>query len=133
MAITAAQMVAAAEAEIETISVENAVSLLADDQCVFVDIRDVRELWREGKIQGATHAPRGMLEFWIDPESPYHREQFAEDKRFIFYCASAWRSALATKALQDMGLESVAHLEGGFGNWKKSGGPVGEKPVKKKD
>ncbi|MFT5100833.1 MAG: rhodanese-related sulfurtransferase [Planctomycetaceae bacterium] len=131
MAITAAQLVAAAETEIETISVETAVSLLADDQCVFVDIRDVRELWREGKIQGATHAPRGMLEFWIDPESPYHREMFAEDKRFIFYCASAWRSALATLTAQQMGMKKVSHIAGGFTAWKAATAPIEAVEAKK--
>jgi len=130
---TVKDMVAAANAEIKTIPVDQAQAMLEDDNVQFVDIRDGRELEREGMIPGALHAPRGMLEFWIDPTSPYHKEIFASGKRFVFYCASAWRSALATKALQDMGLEPVAHLEGGFGNWKKSGGPVVEKPVKKKD
>ena len=130
---TVKDMVAAANAEIETVPFEDAKAMLEDDAVQFVDIRDVRELERDGMIPGALHAPRGMLEFWVDPESPYHKEVFASGKRFVFYCASAWRSALATKALQDMGLEPVAHLEGGFGNWKKSGGPVAEKPAKKKD
>jgi len=130
---TVKDMVTAANAEIETIPVDQAQAMLEDENVQFVDIRDVRELEREGMIPGALHAPRGMLEFWIDPTSPYHKEIFASGKRFVFYCASAWRSALATKALQDMGLQPVAHLDGGFGNWKKSGGPVAEKPVKKKD
>ncbi len=130
---TVKDMVAAANAQIETIAVEDAKAMLEDDSIQFVDIRDVRELEREGMIPGALHAPRGMLEFWVDPTSPYHKEIFASGKTFVFYCASAWRSALATKALQDMGLAPVAHLEGGFGAWKKSGGPVAEKPTKKKD
>ena len=130
---TVKDMVAAANAEIETVPFEDAKAMLEDDAVQFVDIRDVRELERDGMIPGALHAPRGMLEFWVDPESPYHKEVFASGKRVVFYWASAWRSALATKALQDMGLEPVAHLEGGFGNWKKSGGPVAEKPAKKKD
>ena len=128
---TVKDMVARANAEIRTIPVEEAKTLLEDDNTVFVDIRDVRELERDGMIPGAMHAPRGMLEFWVDPESPYHKEIFASGKTFVFYCASAWRSALATKTLQDMGLEPVAHLEGGFGGWKKADGPVVEKPSKK--
>ena len=130
---TVKDMVAAANAEIETISFEDARAMLEDGNIQFVDIRDVRELERDGMIPGALHAPRGMLEFWVDPTSPYHKEVFASGRKFVFYCASAWRSALATKALQDMGLEPVAHLEGGFGNWKKSGGPVAERPAKKPD
>tara|TARA_R110002072_G_scaffold64_4_gene333 strand:- start:21077 stop:21478 length:402 start_codon:yes stop_codon:yes gene_type:complete len=131
MTISAAQLVAAAEAEIETITLEQALEFLDDDQCVFIDIRDVRELWREGKIKGASHAPRGMLEFWIDPESPYHREMFAEDKRFIFYCASAWRSALATLTAQQMGMKSVCHIAGGFTAWKQANAPIEAVEAKK--
>lgn len=130
MAISAAQMVAAAEAQIETIDVETAKTLISDDQCVFVDIRDIRELWRVGKVSGATHAPRGMLEFWIDPQSPYHREIFAEDKRFIFYCASAWRSALAAQTAQLMGIHNVCHIAGGFTAWQEAGAPT--EPVQAK-
>ena len=110
-----------AEANIESISIEAAEALLENDDTVFVDIRDVRELQREGKLPGATHAPRGMLEFWVDPESPYHRELFAEKKRFVFYCASAWRSALATDTVQTMGMENVCHMAGGFSAWKEAG------------
>jgi len=128
---TVKEMVAAANAEIETVDVETAKGLMHDDSVKFVDIRDVRELDREGMIPGALHAPRGMLEFWVDPESPYHKEIFASGQKFIFYCASAWRSALATKTLQDMGLEPVAHLEGGFTKWKESGGAIGERPSRK--
>ena len=97
----------------------------------FVDLRDPRELEREGMIPGAFHCPRGMLEFWIDPESPYAKEQFQSGNRFIFYCASGWRSALSAKVAQDMGLENVSHITDGFGGWKKADGPVGEKPSKK--
>ena len=107
-----------AEANIESISIEAAEALLENDDTVFVDIRDIRELQREGKLPGATHAPRGMLEFWVDPESPYHRELFAEKKRFVFYCASAWRSALATDTVQSMGMNKVCHMAGGFNAWK---------------
>ena len=125
------KLVADANAEIETVPFDNAKALIDDENVVFVDIRDVRELERDGMIPGAFHAPRGMLEFWVDPDSPYHKDIFASGKRFLFYCASAWRSALATKAVQEMGLTPVAHIEGGFGNWKKSGGPVAERPKKK--
>ena len=96
----------------------------APDEVVMIDIRDPRELEREGMIPGAFHAPRGMLEFWVDPESPYHKEIFASGKNFVFFCAGGLRSALATKTVQDMGLENVAHIEGGFGAWRKAGKPV---------
>ena len=91
---------------------------------VLVDIRDIRELNRDGKVPGAFHAPRGMLEFWIDPASPYFKPKFGEDKKFVFFCAGGLRSALAAKTAQDMGLKPVAHIVGGFGAWKKAGGPV---------
>ena len=113
-----------ANAKVETIPAAEAVSLLGDGSVVFVDLRDPRELEREGRIPGAVHCPRGMLEFWIDPESPYHKPVFAEDKRFVFFCAGGWRSALAAAAAQDMGLKPVAHLGGGMGAWKAAGGPV---------
>lgn len=118
------QLVKEANAKIQTLSLEEAKAKLGQDDVQFVDIRDVRELEREGTIPGALHAPRGMLEFWVDPDSPYFRPVFAEDKLFILYCQSSWRSALATAALQDMGLSSVCHFSGGYGNWKKSGGPT---------
>ena len=126
MAITKGikQLCAEAEAEIETLSVAQAMERLGDDDTVFVDIRDVRELWREGAIPGAMHSPRGMLEFWVDPESPYHKDIFASGKSFVFFCAGGLRSALATKAVQDMGLAPVAHIAGGFSEWKEAGGPV---------
>jgi len=94
---------------------------------VFVDIRDVRELEREGMIPGAFHAPRGMLEFWVDPESPYYKDIFGSGKTFILYCGSAWRSSLATATLQDMGLAPVCHLAGGFSAWKAAGYPLAER------
>ncbi|MEM6622549.1 MAG: rhodanese-like domain-containing protein [Pseudomonadota bacterium] len=97
----------------------------------FVDLRDVRELERDGMIPGAFHVPRGMLEFWIDPESPYAKEQFQQGGKFIFYCASGWRSALSAKVAQEMGLEGVSHISDGFGGWKKAGGPIGERASKK--
>ena len=119
-------LIAEASAEIETVPTASAIARLGDDSVIFVDLRDRRELEREGRIPGAFNCPRGMLEFWIDPESPYHKPVFAEAKTFLFYCASAWRSALATKAAQDMGLTPVAHIEGGFKAWKEAGGPVEE-------
>ena len=115
-----------ANAQIESVPAEAAKAKLGDPGVVFVDLRDPRELEREGKIPNAFHCPRGMLEFWIDPESPYHKPVFAEDRKFIFYCASAWRSALATKAAQDMGLKNAAHLTGGFTAWKAAGGEVAQ-------
>lgn len=117
-------MVAEATAAIETLSVSQARDLLGHDDVVLVDLRDPRELEREGKMPGAFHCPRGMLEFWIDPESPYHKAVFAEDKHFVFFCGGGWRSALAAKVAQDMGLKPVSHIDGGFTAWKKAGAPV---------
>jgi len=125
------QLVDEANAAIETIAVKNALSLVGEDSVTLIDIRDVRELWQEGKIPGAVHAPRGMLEFWVDPDSPYHRDVFASGKKFVLYCKSGWRSALATKQLQDMGLEAIAHIDGGFGAWVEADGPI-EKVEQKK-
>ena len=122
-------LVAEAMGQIETLTVEQAQALQADGEAQLVDIRDVRELEREGVIPGAVNAPRGMLEFWVDPASPYHRPVFAQDTRFILFCAMGWRSALATLALQQMGMERVAHIEGGFKAWKEAGAPVGVKPA----
>lgn len=124
------QLVAEANQQIRTVTQDEAKKRLEDPNVVFVDIRDVRELERDGMIPGAFHAPRGMLEFWVDPDSPYYKDVFGSGKEFVFYCASAWRSALATKAVQDMGLGPVAHLEGGFSAWKKAGLPVGQRPHK---
>ena len=114
----------AAEREIETLSVEQAIALHGRHDINFIDLRDPRELEREGRIPGAFHCPRGMLEFWIDPESPYHKPLFAEDKQFVFFCAGGWRSALAAQTAHRMGLQPVAHIKGGFGEWRKAGGPV---------
>jgi rhodanese-related sulfurtransferase len=116
--------VAEAKAVIETISPADAVARAEAGEALLVDIRDVRELDREGRIPGAFHAPRGMLEFWIDPESPYHKPPLATDKTLVLFCASAWRSALSAKALQEMGVENVAEIDGGFTAWKKAGLPV---------
>lgn len=128
---TARQMVEEAEAEITTHSLDRARELHGRPDVQFVDVRDIRELEREGVIPGAIHAPRGMLEFWFDPESPYHRPEFGEDKEYVLFCALGWRSALATKTLQDMGVPRVAHIAGGFTAWKESGAPVAEKAAKK--
>ena len=114
----------AAEREIETLPAEQAVPLASRDDVVLVDIRDIRELQREGRVPGAFHCPRGMLEFWIDPQSPYHKPVFAADKKFVFFCAGGLRSALAAQTAQHMGLKPVAHIQGGFDAWKKAGGPV---------
>ena len=117
-------LVDAAEREVENLSVEDALKLHGRDDVVFVDLRDPRELNREGRMPGAFHCTRGMLEFWIDPESPYHKPVFAQDKKFVFFCAGGLRSALAAKTAQDMGLRPVAHILGGFKAWKDAGGPV---------
>ncbi|HHG88967.1 MAG TPA: HD domain-containing protein, partial [Devosia sp.] len=122
---SAAELVAEARAEIETLTVESAHALFGQRDVLFVDIRDVRELEREGIIPGALHAPRGLLEFWVDPESIYHRKEFSSGKKLVLFCAAGWRSALAAKALQDMGLNNVCDMEGGFDAWKKSGGATG--------
>ena len=124
-------LVDAAEKEIETVSTEDAIKLVGKSDVVLVDIRDIRELHRDGKIPGAVHAPRGMLEFWIDPGSPYHKPVFAQDKKYVFFCAGGLRSALAAQMAQRMGMKPVAHVGGGFSAWKKAGGPV-EAPEAKK-
>ncbi|MGE0151518.1 MAG: rhodanese-like domain-containing protein [Reyranellaceae bacterium] len=118
------ELCAEAEREIETLTVEQALALTGDPKVQLVDIRDIRELWREGAIPGAYHAPRGMLEFWVDPASPYAKDVFQSGKKFVFFCAGGLRSALAAKAVQDMGLTPVAHMAGGFGAWREKGGPT---------
>ncbi len=118
------QMLDEANAAITTLTVGEAIALHGRSDVVFVDLRDPRELTRDGKMPGAFHCPRGMLEFWIDPQSPYAKPVFQADKQFVFFCAAGWRSALAVKCAQDMGLRPVAHIGGGFGEWKKAGGPV---------
>jgi rhodanese-related sulfurtransferase len=124
------ELIARAMEQIETVSLEKAKDLLGNSDTVFVDIRDVRELEREGMIPNAMHAPRGMLEFWVDPDSPYYKPIFGEGKRLVLYCASAWRSALATETLQRMGVPNVSHLEGGFSAWKKAQLPTVDKASK---
>jgi carboxymethylenebutenolidase len=122
-----------ASSKIKTVSIEQAQALHGRDDVVFVDLRDPRELSRDGTIPGAMHAPRGMLEFWVDPSSPYYKPEFSPDKTFLFFCAAAWRSALATATVQDMGvLPKIAHIDGGFGAWKKAGFPVETKESKAK-
>ena len=109
---------------VDTISIEEAKKIINNDNYLFIDIRDFRELKREGKIPGAFSCPRGMLEFWIDPNSPYHKEIFNQNKTYIYYCASAWRSALAGRVSIEMGLKPVLHLEGGFNSWKENNGVI---------
>jgi len=121
------QLVQEALAQITTLSLDAARARLGDESVVFVDIRDIRELEREGMIPGAFHAPRGMLEFWVDPDSPYYKEIFGSGKTFILYCGSAWRSSLATATLQEMGLAPVCHIAGGFSAWKAAGYPLAER------
>ena len=121
------QMVDEAKSRITTISLQDARARHGRDDTVFVDLRDVRELEREGTIPGAFHCPRGMLEFWIDPDSPYHKDVFASGKTFVFYCNCAWRSALATDVAQQMGLTPVLEMDGGFAAWKEAGFPVAER------
>lgn len=118
------ELCAAAEREIETLDTADAIKLAGRDDVVFVDIRDIRELQRDGKVPGAFHCPRGMLEFWIDPNGSYYKPVFGQDKKFVFFCAGGMRSALAAQTAQRMGLKPVAHIRGGFGAWKKEGGPV---------
>ncbi|HTN67009.1 MAG TPA: rhodanese-like domain-containing protein [Burkholderiaceae bacterium] len=123
-------LVEQATAQIKTYSVAEALARLNDPGVQFVDVRDARELEREGILPGAFHAPRGMIEFWIDPDSPYFKPVFGEDREYIFFCAAGWRSALTTKTVQDMGLAPVAHIDGGFAAWKAAGAPVAQKEKK---
>jgi rhodanese-related sulfurtransferase len=122
---SAQQLVADAMAQVKTYSVEDVKARLGDPKVQVVDIRDVRELEREGTVPGCFNAPRGMLEFWVDPASPYYKPVFGdESKEFILFCGAGWRSALATQALQAMGMTNVAHIDGGFTEWVKLGAPV---------
>lgn len=121
---TAAQMVADARARIEEVETVDLIAAVDDPNTVIVDIRDVRERERSGFIPGSVHAPRGMVEFWVDPDSPYHKDVFSQEgKRYVFHCASGWRSALTVATLQDMGFDA-AHLREGFSTWEAQGGPV---------
>ena len=121
--ITAAQMVANARARIEEVETVDAIAMVEDPNVVIVDLRDVRERQRSGYVPGSFHCPRGMAEFWVDPDSPYFKDIFAQDKKFVFHCASGWRSALTVATLNDMGFEA-AHLREGFSTWESQGGPV---------
>ena len=125
------QLCADAEAAIDSVTVEEAIEMAKRDDVVIVDIRDIRELWRDGRIPGSFHAPRGMLEFWIDPKSPYYKPEFGQDKTYVFHCAGGLRSALATDIAQRMGMKPVVNMKGGYGAWKKAGGPT--EPVQSKE
>lgn len=126
----ARDLVAEANKVVKHVTAVKALKRLGKKGVTFVDLRDPRELDREGMIPGAFHCPRGMLEFWIDPESPYARKEFQSGDKFIFYCASGWRSALAARTAKEMGLKGVSHIEDGFSGWKKAGGPIAERPGK---
>lgn len=118
------QLIDEAEHEVQAISADDAKELISADDVVFVDVRDIREIWRDGRVPNAFHAPRGMLEFWIDPESPYHKPVFATEKRLVFYCALDWRATLAAQTAKRMGVENCLHMSGGFKAWKDAGGSV---------
>ncbi len=128
--IPVADMVEAARGRIEEIETEDAIRMVGDDSVLIVDLRDVRERQRSGFIPGSFHCPRGMVEFWVDPESPYYKDVFGEDKKFVFHCASGWRSALTVATLRDMGF-AAAHLKDGFSTWEESGGPIERLPDRK--
>ena len=118
------KMLAEANAVIETTSVQDALGLVGDPNVAFIDIRETVERQQTGSVQGAVHAPRGLLEFIADPEGPMHNDVFASGKKLLLFCASGGRSALAAKTLQDMGLGNVAHIAGGYAAWREAGGPV---------
>lgn len=124
------ELVDEAMAQVCTYPPMEVISRLNDASVFLVDLREARELERDGVIPGAIHVPRGLLEFWVDPESPYFKPVFGEDREFIFFCAAGWRSALATRTMQEMGLPRVAHIDGGFTAWKAAGGPIAEKVSK---
>ena len=129
--VSVKKLVEQANSEIVTINAKQALTNQANNRAVLVDIRDVRELNRDGRIKDAVHAPRGMLEFWFDIESQYHREIFAQDdKTYVFFCAMGWRSALATKSLKDMGFDNIAHIDGGFAALIEQGAQTEIKPPK---
>ena len=124
------ELVAEAEAQIDTLTAEQVHEIFKDDDTLLIDLRDIRELWREGTIDGSYHAPRGMLEFWIADDSPYTKKQFQQDRQFIFFCAAGSRSALAGAVAKRLGLERVAHMGGGFSSWTEAGFAVVEKEKK---
>lgn len=121
---SAKELVAEANSRVTTVTVQDAIGLVNDPETVFVDLRDSSELQRDGKIPGAVHVNRGMLEFTLDPTLPYHNPVFSSGKKILFYCASGGRSSLAADTAQNMGLTRVSHLGGGFKNWKEANGPV---------
>ena len=118
------QLVEEARREIEEVEPEAAIAEAQETETLVIDIRDVRERKRDGYIPDSFHCPRGMVEFWVDPESPYFKPVFAEKKRFLFHCALDWRSALTVKTVSDMGMENTAHIRGGLKGWREAGGPV---------
>ncbi len=123
--ISVAELVKRANAQIRTYSPAEAIERATGGEAQLVDIRDIRELDREGRVDSAIHAPRGMLEFWFDPSSPYYREVFGDaSKTYVLFCAAGWRSALAAKTLGDMGFENIAHVDGGFAALKEAGAPI---------
>jgi rhodanese-related sulfurtransferase len=122
--VSVKELVDAAYREVETLGVAEAINLAGRNEVVLVDIRDIRELKRDGRVPGAFHCPRGMLEFWLDPASPYFKPVFGEEKKFVFFCAGGQRSALAAQTAQNMGLKPVGHIREGFRGWKEAGGPV---------
>ena len=117
-------LVTKAKSETKTVTPQQAFDQFQAGIAILIDIRDIRELQREGRIDGAFHAPRGMLEFWADPQSPYHKDVFAQAGNLILFCASSWRSALAAKTLQDMGMTNIFDMDGGFNGWKSAGLPI---------
>lgn len=119
-------LVADAKSQTNSISPTDAYDRQQSGNAILIDIRDIRELQRDGRIDGAFHAPRGMLEFWADPDSPYHKDIFATDGELVLFCASSWRSALAAKTLQDMGFTNIRDLEGGFTAWKAAALPISQ-------
>lgn len=130
MTLTADELVKAADLEVGHITVDEARALVGDPSVRFIDVRDVRELAQTGRVPGAKHCPRGMLEFWIDPQSPYYKPVFGEDVRFVFYCAAGWRSALSAQTAKHMGLERVTHMQGGMGAWLDAGAPTEQQASK---
>ena len=123
------ELVDRANAQVDVWDADKALAGQKTGDAILVDIRDIRELGRDGKVSGAVHAPRGMLEFWFDPSSPYHRDTFADaEKTYVLFCAAGWRSALAAKSLEDMGFENIAHIDGGFGALSQAGAEITGKP-----
>jgi rhodanese-related sulfurtransferase len=122
--VSSAQLVADARGKIREVAATDAIDMMGREDVLMVDLRDIRERERGGFIPRSFHCPRGMTEFWVDPESPYYKDVFGRDVTFLFYCASGWRSAITVFAVQQMGLEKVAHITEGFNSWKEAGGPV---------